>query len=203
MIKDAKPIVYIVDDEESIRDSIKWLLESLNIPSEAFSSAQEFLNLWNTAWEGCALLDVRMPGISGMELLEKLEARGNLMPVIIVTGHGDIAMAVRALKHGALDFIQKPFNSQDLLDKVQAAMALDHANRHRHENTVEQHLMEALSKREREVMALLVAGNSSKDIAKELGISNKTVDAHRASILHKLNARNFIEAVRLWVTHQA
>lgn len=192
-----QPTVFVVDDDEAMRDSIHWLLESVSLHARMFSSAGDFLSSCDLAQQGCILLDVRMPGMSGMELLEHLKNNGVQQPVIIITGHGDVPMAVRALKHGAFDFIQKPFNGQELLDRVNAALKLDRENRQRSgaiEN-LRSHF-EALTGREREIMELVVAGDSSKVIGKKLGISSRTVDIHRSNIMKKLNIRNVAELVQ-------
>src|SRR5512133_1212531 len=128
----GQAIVYVVDDDEAMRDSIRWLLESVNLTGKMFASANEFLHGVDPKRHGCILLDVRMPGMSGMELLENLKAHGIFQPVIIITGHGDVPMAVRALKHGAFDFIQKPFNGQELLDRVHNAINLDREKHQQH-----------------------------------------------------------------------
>jgi len=192
-----QPTVFVVDDDEAMRDSIRWLLESVSLHARMFSSASDFLSSSDLAQEGCILLDVRMPGMSGMELLEHLKNSGVQQPVIIITGHGDVPMAVRALKHGAFDFIQKPFNGQELLDRVNAALKLDRENRQRNCSIekLRSHF-EALTGREREIMELVVAGDSSKIIGNKLGISSRTVDIHRSNIMKKLNIRNVAELVQ-------
>ncbi len=199
MTKDtAKPVVYMVDDDKAMRDSVCMLLDSVGIACKLFSSANDFLASCDPAHEGCLLLDVRMPGMSGMELLETLKPKGIVLPAILITGHGDVPMAVRALKLGAFDFIQKPFNAQELLERVHAAFKHDHENR-RHLKEMERrraHLA-VLTPREVEVVDLIVAGNSSKVIAMKLGISPKTVDIHRASILKKLEVHSVAEIVQL------
>lgn len=193
----TQPMVFIVDDDEAMRDSIHWLLDSVNLRDGMFSCANDFLAAVKPVHEGCILLDVRMPGMSGMELLEKLKTLGIAMPVIILTGHGDVPMAVRALKNGAFDFIQKPFNGQELLDRIHAALETDRQSRRRHDE--KDHLrshFEALTSREREIMELVVAGHSSKRIGIKLGISSKTVDIHRSNIMRKLNIKTIAELVQ-------
>lgn len=190
--------VFVVDDDEAMRDSIRWLLESVNLGATLFSCANDFLESCDPGQEGCLLLDVRMPGMSGMELLETLKSSGILLPVIMITGHGDVPMAVRALKHGAMDFIQKPFNAQELLDRVHAALKLDREQRQRRREIGRRHARFAcLTDREMEVVELVVVGNSSKIIAKRLGISPKTVDIHRANLMRKLDIRTVAELVQL------
>ena len=194
----GQPIVFVVDDDEAMRDSVQWLMESVNLDSRMFSCAIDFLESCNPDQEGCLLLDVRMPGMGGMALLEELKPRNITLPVIIITGHGDVPMAVRALKQGAFDFIQKPFHAQDLLGRVYAALELDRKN-HLQSNEAEQRRAHyaVLTNREKEVSDLIVAGNSSKLIAIKLGISPKTVDIHRANIMRKLNVRTVAEIIQL------
>lgn len=193
----GQAIVYVVDDDEAMRDSIRWLLESVGLDSVMFASANEFLQGVDPRRHGCILLDVRMPGISGMELLENLKSRGIFQPVIIITGHGDVPMAVRALKHGAFDFIQKPFNGQELLDRVHNAIKLDMEKhqQYRQREILRSHF-EALTPREKEIMELVVAGDSSKVIGQKLGISHRTVDIHRGNIMRKLNITSIAELVQ-------
>lgn len=193
----GEPTIFVVDDDEAMRDSIHWLLESVSLSVRMFSSANDFMNADDLCQPGCILLDVRMPGMSGMELLEQLKDHGILQPVIIITGHGDVPMAVRALKHGAFDFIQKPFNGQELLDRVNAALKLDRENRQHYQKIegLRSHF-DVLTAREREIMELVVAGDSSKVIGKKLGISSRTVDIHRSNIMKKLNIRSIAELVQ-------
>ncbi len=193
----GQAVVYVVDDDEAMRDSIRWLLESVNLQGRMFASANEFLEGADARRSGCILLDVRMPGMSGMELLDVLKTRGISQPVIIITGHGDVPMAVRALKHGAFDFIQKPFNGQELLDRVNAAITLDRERYQQHRKRERlRHDFEALTAREKEIMELVVAGNSSKVIGQKLGISHRTVDIHRGNIMRKLNIASIAELVQ-------
>lgn len=198
MIEDScHPMVLVVDDDEAMRDSIRYLLEAVNLPCKTFASAHEFLEFCDTRLQGCILLDIRMPDMNGMDLLENLKAQGIQLPVIIITGHGDVPLAVRAMKQGAFDFLQKPFPSQTLLDRVYAAI----------ESLRENHLknlqlddlrssFDSLTNREREIMEMVVAGSSSKVISMALGISSKTVDIHRSSIMKKLDVRNVAELVQ-------
>jgi FixJ family two-component response regulator len=193
----GQAIVYVVDDDEAMRDSIHWLLESVNLQGRMFASANEFLDGVDARRAGCILLDVRMPGMSGMELLDMLKSRGIFQPVIIITGHGDVPMAVRALKHGAFDFIQKPFNGQELLDRVNAAIKLDQERYRQHRKRERLRSdFEALTPREKEIMELVVAGDSSKVIGQKLGISHRTVDIHRGNIMRKLNIASIAELVQ-------
>lgn len=190
----ATPIVFVVDDDEAMRHSVHWLLQSVHLASEMFATAQDFLSHYSPDQPGCLLLDVRMPGMSGMELVDYLKAKRIDIPVIMMTGHGDVPMAVRALKNGVLDFIQKPFNSQELLDQIQCALRLDQESRARHFG--ERRLQDRLAKltpREMEILELIKSGKSSKLIARELDISAKTVDVHRAHIMRKLNIHHVVE----------
>ncbi len=181
-----------------MRDSIRWLLESENIDTHMFANAGDFLKGCDFDQHGCLLLDVRMPGMSGMELLEVLMGKGFQLPVIMITGHGDVPMAVRAIKLGAFNFIQKPFASQELLDQIQLAFAKDRESR-QEAGLAEQRrtYFAALSERQMQVMELVAAGNSSKTIAMKLGISPKTVDIHRATIMRKLGVKSIAEIVQL------
>lgn len=190
--------VFVVEDDEAMRDSIGWLLESENIGTRMFSGANDFLKGCDFGQHGCLLLDVRMPGINGMELLEMLIARGFQLPVIMITGHGDVPMAVRAIKLGAFNFIQKPFASQELLDQIQLAFARDREIRQQANVTDQKRAhFAALTDRQMQVMELVAAGNSSKVIAMRLGISPKTVDIHRATIMRKLGVKSVAEIVQL------
>ena len=193
----SRPMVLVVDDDEAMRDSMRCLFESEKLPCKVFSSAHEFLEFCDARVQGCILLDIRMPGMSGMELLENLKVQGIQLPVIVITGHGDVPLAVRAIQQGAFDFLQKPFQFQVLLDRVNAA--LESARKAHAKNLQMDDLRSsfgALTSREKEVMELVVAGSSSKLIGMTLGISSKTVDIHRASIMKKLDVRNIAELVQ-------
>ena len=190
--------VFVVDDDEAMRDSLHLVLESVHLRSRMFACARDFMRFCDSKQGGCLLLDVRMPGMNGMELLETLKSSGILLPVIMITGHGDVPLAVRALKLGAFDFIQKPFNTRELLDRVYAALELDQKTRQQSDEAEQRRAMFlVLTDREMEVVDLVVAGNSSKVIAKTLGISPKTVDIHRANIMRKLDVRTVAEMVQL------
>jgi FixJ family two-component response regulator len=195
--------VFVVDDDEAMRDSLHLLLESVSLNARMFASARDFMKSCDPQQQGCLLLDVKMPDMSGMELLETLRASGIALPVIMITGHGDVPMAVRALKHGAFDFIQKPFKARELLERVRAALELDQKNRLRiSELNLRRACFSTLTDREMEVVDLVVAGNSSKLIARNLGISPKTVDIHRANIMRKLNVHTVAEMVQLRLSLQ-
>lgn len=192
-----RPMVLVVDDDQAMRDSMCYLFESVNLPCKVFASAHDFLEFCSTGLLGCILLDIRMPGMSGMELLENLKAQGIQLPVIVITGHGDVPLAVRAIKQGAFDFLQKPFSPQILLDRVYAALELIRES-HCHNRKLDdlRSSFDVLTNREKEIMELVVAGSPSKVIGMKLGISSKTVDIHRSSIMKKLNVRNIAELVQ-------
>lgn len=194
------PVVYLVDDDRGIRDSLRWLAESVGLKLVAFASAQEFLDAYPVDSPGCLLLDVRMPGMSGLELQEKLKSDGLEIPVIILTGHADVPMAVRAMKSGAIDFIEKPFSDQLLLDQINLALEKDakrRAKKTEHAELIKR--VESLSPRERTVMLGVVAGKSNKAIASELGLSQKTVEVHRANVMAKVRASSVAELVQIAV----
>ena len=193
--------IFVVDDDQAVRESLCWLLESVNLPVETFGSAQEFLSSYSADQGGCLILDVRMPGMSGLELQNKLAEIECSLPIIIVTGHGDVPMAVRALKAGAVDFIEKPFNDQTLLERIQNCLDQDRAQRE--ERSLKSSLQQRLSQltpREQEVLERVIAGKLNKVIADELGISSKTVEAHRANIMEKMGATSLAELVTMCVT---
>lgn len=195
---DSEPTVFVVDDDDNIRASLRFLIESVGLRAQTFASAQAFLENYDPAEPGCVVLDVRMPGMSGLELQDELNARGIEIPVIIVTAYGDIQMAVRAIKAGAVDFVEKPAGEQALLDQIQKAIAKDSEIREtRADQQVVTERFERLTPREREVMELVVDGLSSKEIAAQLGVSFKTVEAHRAKIMKKMEARSVPHLIRL------
>lgn len=194
---DSQPIIYIVDDDEAMRDSMSWLLEGEGFRVACFASAEEFLARRHAAIRGCLILDVRMPQMSGLALQEKLDALGCDLPIIFVTGHGDVPMAVGALQRGACDFIEKPFTESDLLRRIQRALALEatqHAERQQVRDVRQR--LDQLTQREREVLDLVVAGKLNKQIADTLAISMKTVEAHRARVMDKMGARTLADLVR-------
>jgi FixJ family two-component response regulator len=196
-VRDRDQRVYVVDDDEAMRDSLVWLLESNGHAVEAFASAEAFLERWRDEMHGCLVLDVRMPGMSGLELHERLGARGAALPVVFVTGHGDVPMAVAALKKGAVDFIEKPFGDREMLRLVAGCLELEATRRAaRHRAAGVQRRLATLTEREREVMQLVIAGRLNKVIADELGISIKTVEAHRARVMEKMEARSIAELVQ-------
>ena len=179
--------VFIVDDDAAVRDSIQELVESVGLRAESHSSGQAFLASYQPQRSGCLVLDVRMAGMSGLVLQEKLNELGARIPVIIITGHGDVPMAVHALKAGAVDFVQKPYRHQLLLDSINNALTMDTiARRSLDESQNHDRQLATLTKREQEVLDKLLAGNISKQVARELGISTRTVEAHRQNLLRKL-----------------
>jgi two-component system response regulator FixJ len=196
--KTASPTVFVVDDDESVRGSLHFLLRSAGLESRAFGSAPEFLGAYDPAQPGCLVLDVRMPGMSGLELQQELNLRGAVIPVVFITGHGDIPMAVEAMQHGAHDFLQKPFRDEDLIERVRRALAKDAKARAALEEhkTIREHL-ESLTPREREVLALMARGKPNKIMAHELGVSQRTVEIHRARVMEKSGASSLAELVRM------
>lgn len=193
--------VYIVDDDPAIRFAMQALLDSVNIKHEIFASADEFLNNEMLHHSGCLVLDIRMPGLGGLELQDELITRGSNLPIIFITGHGDVPMAVEAMQKGAVDFIQKPFRDQELLDSVREALLTDQQRRADLERHAEITLrLEKLTKREREVFDLVVTGKPNKVIAYELGVSQRTVEIHRARVMEKMQARSLADLVRMHIS---
>ncbi len=190
--------VFVVDDDQAMRSSLQWLIESIGMKVESYSAADEFLRQYYPGRAGCLLLDVRMPGMSGLELQQYLRSNDIHIPVIIITGHGDVPMAVRAMKSGAVDFIEKPFNDEMLLDAIRNALALDERQRSRQAERAEIAARLAhLTPREHEVMEMVTDGQSNKEIANSLGVSAKTVEAHRARVMEKMQAGSLAELVRM------
>ena len=199
-----QPTVYVVDDDADIRTSIQWLLESVGLKVGTFESAEAFFESGAFREPGCLLLDVRMPGIGGMRLLDKLNAEGSVMPVILLTGYGEVSMAVQSMKSGAFDFLEKPVNHQRLIERVQEALAQDEQKRQRVAESSETEAMLALlTKREREILDHLVEGRSSRVVAEILGISERTVEKHRERLISKMNARTVVQLVRRVTEYRA
>ncbi len=199
MIEPLKePTVYIIDDDDAVRDSIMELVKSVNLNAEAFASALDFLEIFTTDLPGCLVLDVRMARMSGLILQDKLNIMGATLPIIFITGHGDVEMAVSVLKAGAVDFIQKPYHEQNLLDSIANALELDARNRNisLHEDAIKQHY-EELTPREHEVMDSLLQGLSNKLIARNLEISSRTVEVHRQHILQKYRVKSLTQLIHL------
>ncbi len=197
-MKERAPMVFIVDDDEAVRNSLRLLLKSVGLVATALPTAQEFLAQYDPQQPGCLILDVRMPGMSGLELQEQLNVRGAMIPVIFITGHGDIPMAVEAMQQGAFDFLQKPFRDQDLIDRIQRALAKDSTNRAELlERSRVRERYEALTPREREVLALVTSGKPNKIMAADLGVSQRTVEIHRARVMEKMHASSLAQLVRM------
>jgi len=193
--------VYVVDDDDAMRESLTWLIESVGLNVETYASADEFLESYYPGRPGCVLLDVRMPGMSGLELQGHLQKQQVTVPVIMITGHGDVPMAVRAMKSGAIDFIEKPFNDEQLLESIRNALAIDDTRRDEQSFKAEvASRLAQLTPRESEVMDMVTAGKSNKEIANSLGVSAKTVEAHRAKVMEKMEAGSLAELVRLVVS---
>ena len=198
-----KPTVFIVDDDEPVRNALRLLMKSVGHDAMTFASGDEFLASCNPGVSGCLILDIRMPGMSGLELQEKLHKQGVDLPIIFITGHGDVPMAVEAMKHGAFEFLQKPFREQDLVDRVNEALEnnLNVQNLSLQRTEIE-HLVTKLTPRERQIMDMIVQGKASKVIAIDLGVSQRTIDTHRTRIMRKMQARSLAELVQMAVRIQ-
>jgi len=193
-----EPLVYVVDDDEAVRDSLTLLLKAVGLASQTFSSAAEFLNHYDLEQHGCLVADIRMPGMSGLDLQDELNQRGAQIPLIFITGHGDVPMAVDAMKSGALDFIEKPFRDQDLLDRVHQALTQDKERRSENSKTLAiRERLATLTPRETEVMERVVQGQANKVIAMDLGVSQRTVEIHRARVMEKMAVRSVAKLVRV------
>ena len=193
--------IYIVDDDEALRDSLAWLLESNGYRVSTFDSADAFLAVFRNDLTGCLLLDVRMPGTSGLELFEVLRQRHSPLPVIFITGHGDVPMAVSAVKKGAVDFIEKPFGDRDILKLIHDSLAAERQSRERRQHEAETaRRLGILTQREREVLDLIICGKLNKQIADVLGISIKTVEVHRARVMEKMGVNSLAELVQSVIT---
>ncbi|HNP63231.1 MAG TPA: response regulator transcription factor [Woeseiaceae bacterium] len=195
---DKEQTVFVVDDDEGIRDGLGMLLATVGQPYETYGSAAEYLDAYDPDRRGCLVLDIRMPRISGLELQEILNERGSELPIIFITGHGDIPMAVEAMRHGALDFIRKPFREQDLLDRINEALDVELVRRKR---SIERNdlidKINSLTDRERAVFESVADGDMNKVIAFDLGISERTVEVHRANAMKKLGVRTLAELIRI------
>lgn len=197
-MKQQPPMVFIVDDDEAVRNSLRLLVKSVGLTAMALPSAQDFLTSYNPQQPGCLVLDVRMPGMSGLELQQQLNQRGAVIPVIFITGHGDIPMAVEAMQQGAFDFLQKPFRDQDLIDRIQRALERDRTSREDlgQRNRIRQR-RDSLTPREREVLALVTSGSANKVMAADLGLSQRTIEIHRARVMEKMGASSVAQLVRM------
>ncbi|MDH3687904.1 MAG: response regulator transcription factor [Gammaproteobacteria bacterium] len=196
-IKDNQ-VVFIVDDDKAVRDSLRLLMKSVGLDTKTFASGREFLEEYQPETCGCLVLDIRMPGMSGLELQEQLVAKGIDLPIIFITGHGDVPMAVQAMKRGATDFIQKPFRDQELLDRVNDALKYSRSDRqHSVEKNETMRRVDTLTPRELEIMNMIVDGKASKVIAIDLGVSQRTVETHRARVMEKMDARSLAHLIQM------
>jgi len=198
MPPEPEAIVFVVDDDRAMRDSLRWLLESIGLTVRTYATAAEFLREHQPSQPGCLVLDVRMPGMSGLDLQAELVKRGAELPTIVVTGHAEVAMAVRAVKAGAIDFIEKPFSDQLLLDRVRQALEIDRQSREvRARREEARRRLASLSAREREVLELVAAGKANKEVAAALGLATKTVEVHRAHVMSKMAVDSLAELIRV------
>jgi FixJ family two-component response regulator len=196
-----EPTVFVVDDDDAVRRFLTGLIQSIDLKVEAYASAKDFLDAYEPNRPGCLLLDVRMPGMSGLELQRELAERSIDLQVVILTGHGNVPVAVQAMKAGAVDFIEKPFNNELLLDRIQTAVAQSlrsDIEREKHGKTLRR--LDTLTPRERQVFALVVTGETNKSIAHRLKISEKTVEIHRANVMRKMRARSLASLVHMAVS---
>lgn len=194
----SRPIVYVVDDDDGMRRALSTLLTTIGHRAVAYASPREFLSKYDPGRHSCLLLDVRMPEMSGLEVQQQLNRSGSMLPVILMTGHGDIPMAVQAMKDGAFDFLQKPFRDEDLLDRIRHALERDAENRRSVQRHAElRHRASLLTPREREVMAMVVDGRANKVIAIDLGLSERTVEIHRANVMEKMGANSVAHLVKM------
>ncbi len=195
---DPQPTVFIVDDDPAMRESLRWLIESVGLAVETYGAARDFLDSYDPTRSGCLVLDVRMPGLSGLDLQTELTKQHIRIPTIIITGYAEVPMAVRALKEGAIDFIEKPFSDQHLLDRIRQAIEADRQARlvsAAQDDIATRY--ERLTPRERQVMALVVEGQSNKSIALDFRLSDKTVEVHRAKVMEKMRARSLAELIKM------
>jgi len=194
----STPLAHLVDDDEAIRDALAWLLKSRALPYATYDSAEAFLAAWTPAMSGCVVLDMRMSGMSGLDCFDQLQQRQSNLPVIFLTGHGDVPLAVNTLKKGAFDFMEKPLNDNELLRRIEEAMELD--KRQRLTNATVDSVngrLSSLTSRERQIMELVLAGKFNKVIADELNISMRTVEVHRANLFDKMQVKTAVELANL------
>jgi FixJ family two-component response regulator len=199
----GRQVVYIVDDDNAVRQALTMLLTTVGYRPVAFARPKEFLERLDPGQPACVILDVRMPELSGLEVQQHLNHRGVMAPVILMTGHGDVPMAVQAMKNGAFDFLQKPFKDQDLLDRIDRALKQDTANRAAVEERVDlQRREKSLTEREREILLLLADGKANKVIAIDLSLSERTVEIHRSNVMEKMGAKSIAHLVRMYLALQ-
>ena len=192
----AEPTVFVIDDDAAVRQSLSLLVRSMSLNVEVFDSAASFLDLYDRERPGCLVLDIRMPGMGGLELQQELEQRNVQLPIIFITGHGDVSMAVRAMRAGAIDFLEKPFNDQDLLARINQALEVDFQWRQtRDQLDTMRARLRALTPRESDVMERIVKGQANKVVAIELGLSERTVEIHRAKVMAKTGSKSLAELV--------
>ena len=196
--REPQQMVYVIDDDEAVRDSMGMLLESADLPYRCFDCAERFIDEHDGSQRGCLVLDIRMPGMTGLELQKKMAQIGSSLPIIFITGHGDVPMAVEAMRQGALDFLRKPVSEENFLERIVDALDRESGNWHQ---KVDRELMrqriDSLTEREHEVFQLVAEGLANKAIASELGISERTVEVHRAQVMKKLDARTLAQLVRI------
>ena len=198
------PAVFVVDDDEAVRDSLRSLLGSVNLPVKAFASGQEFLDAYRADETGCLVADIRMPGMSGLDLQSELARRSINLPMIMITGHGDIKMCARAMKAGAFDFVEKPFNGQELLDLIHQAVKMNLESVERRRELAEiRGRLNLVKPRDREVLDGIVLGETNKKIAARLGLSAKTVEFRRAKVMRTMRAETLADLVRMIMTLEA
>jgi FixJ family two-component response regulator len=195
-MKNDKPLIYLVDDDDAVRDALGMLFRSIGLQHEAYASALEFLERYDHTRHSCLVADIRMPGLSGLELQQRLNEQRAEVPIIFITGHGDVPMAVTAMKSGAVDFVQKPFRDQDLIDRINKALERDSERRKtRGAQDAIRERIALLTPRESEVMQRVARGQANKVIAMDLGVSQRTVELHRARVMRKLKMRSVAELV--------
>ena len=197
-MNDGRQTVFVVDDDAAVRGSLAMLLKSVSLEVKTFESAGQFLEQLPPEPGGCLVLDIRMPGMSGLELQQQLKLRGCPLPIIFITGHGDVSMAVHAMREGAIDFIEKPFRDQELLDRIYQALELDRSRRRVADEAVQlRERFAGLTPREHDVMLRIARGQANKVIAIDLGLSERTVEIHRAKVMHKTGAKSLAELVSM------
>ena len=193
----ADPVVYVVDDDDEVRQALKFLLDSVGQASELFASGTEFLEAFNASSHGCIVSDIRMPGMSGLELQQELVNRGITTPIIFITGHGDIPMAVEAIKQGAQEFLTKPFRDQTLLDAINSAITIDASRRDAQSSRSDyERCKQSLTKREAQVLEMVLAGETNKSMAEKLHLSHRTIEVHRANMMEKMEVASLAELLK-------